>query len=434
MATGDGRSLACNGSVPGAHDRRAIITLTALPGGITAPDRDATRRRLLALAAGSTAALAGCLSGSDDADDPASGDGGESQSDGGVATDPSVGLDLPVADEELQRGASPDAIPAIVDPAFAEDWAGLTVEYVTQVGATEEIEPRLEDNDPVIGIARDEGVRAYPFRVLNWHEIVNDSLGGPLLVTYCPLCRSALTADRRVDGEETVFGVSGLLFRDALVMYDEATDSLWSQLAARAIQGQMTGASLDLEAATITSWGAWREDHPETVVLLPPPESDTVVESRETRNYDRNPYDDYQDDNDEIGLGDGGFDDDRLPAKTEVIGIANDSVARAYARGTLVEVGLVEDSVGGLPVVVTTTADGTPVAWVRRVDGEALSFSIADESHIRAGGSRWTRASGIAVDGPHEGQQLDQANAISPLFWFAWLDLHPDSELHGHEG
>jgi hypothetical protein len=404
-----------------------------------------TRRRALVLGVGGVGALAGCLSGSD-SDDRSGGEEGpenatpETQSqEGEVATDPAAGLDLPVDDSELQRGAGEDAIPAIVDPVFEADWSGLSVEFTDRFGGRQTIEPRLEPDDPVIGVARDGEARAYPFRVLNWHEIVNDEFGGPLLVTYCPLCRSAVTAMRRVDGEETVFGVSGLLYRNALVMYDEATDSLWSQLAARAIQGPMTGESLDLEQATVTTWGAWQEDHPETVVLRPPPESDTVLstdpdavsENSGTRNYTANPYAGYEDTED-IGLG-GEFDDDRLHPKAEVIGIAHEDVARAYSATTLETEGVVEDTIGGLPVVVTTTADGTPVAWVREVDGTVLSFSRADDSHLAAGGSRWRRSTGVAVDGPHEGTQLAQANAVSALFWFAWLDIHPESDLYGHE-
>ena len=399
------------------------------------PDRPGlTRRRLLALGTAGVAALAGCLS---DADSNGESDSSQEPGnvtatrDGGVATGPAAALDLPVGDGELQRGAGEDAIPAIVDPIFKPDWSGVTVEYTDPFSGQQTIEPRLAPADTVIGVTRDGEARAYPFRVLNWHEIVNDQFGGPLLVTYCPLCRSAVTAKRRVNGEVTVFGVSGLLYRNALVMYDEATDSLWSQLAARAIKGPMTGESLDLEQTTITTWETWQADHPETEVLRPPPESSTVVGEGATRNYNRNPYQDYGETS-RTGLA-GEFDGDRLDGKAEVIGIANNGVARAYPAATLESEGVVEDSVGGLPVVVTTTADGTPVAWVREVDGEVLSVS-GDGSHLLAGGSRWRRTTGVAVDGPYEGRRLAQANAISSQFWFAWLDIHPDSELYTGDG
>jgi len=393
---------------------------------------------MLALGTAGVATLAGCLSDSDSesnsSQEPESRPEPENVTitqDGGVATGPAAALDLPVEDSQLQRGAGEDAIPAIVDPVFRRDWSGLTVEYTDPFNGQQTIEPRLDPDDTVVGVTRDGEARAYPFRVLNWHEIVNDEFGGPLLVTYCPLCRSAVTAARRVDGEATVFGVSGLLYRNALVMYDEATDSLWSQLAARAIQGPMTGESLDLEQTTITTWETWQAEHPGTVVLRPPPESSTVVGTDATRNYNDNPYEDYNETS-RTGLA-GDFDGGRLDAKAEVIGIANNGVARAYPASTLESEGVVEDSVGGLPVVVTTTAEGTPVAWVREVDGEVLSFS-GDGSHLSAGGSRWRRTTGVAVDGPYKGRQLAQANAISSHFWFAWLDIHPDSELYTGDG
>ena len=405
------------------------------------PDRPGlTRRRLLALGTAGVAALAGCLSDSDPGDGTNSSQGPDSEptpnpgnttTTRDVATDPAAALDLPVDDSQLQRGAGEDAIPAIVDPVFEADWSGVTVEYTDPFSGQQTIEPRLDPDDTVVGVTRDGEARAYPFRVLNWHEIVNDEFAGPLLVTYCPLCRSAVTAARRVEGEATVFGVSGLLYRNALVMYDEATDSLWSQLAARAIQGPMTGESLDLERTTITSWETWQADHPGTEVLRPPPESSTVVGDNATRNYNSNPYEDY-DETSRTGLA-GDFEGGRLDAKAEVIGIANNGVARAYPAATLESEGVVEDSVGGLPVVVTTTADGTPVAWVREVDGAVLSFS-GDGAHLSAGGSRWRRTTGVAVDGPYEGRQLAQANAISPHFWFAWLDIHPESELYTGDG
>jgi len=118
--------------------------------------------------------------------------------DGSVASGESS-LEFPVPRSEITRGAPKDAIPAIVDLEFGADWSELTVDGVGFQGAT--IEPRLEPDDRVIGVARDGEARAYPLCVLNRHEVVNDELGGPLLVTYCPLCGSAVTAVRRADGD-----------------------------------------------------------------------------------------------------------------------------------------------------------------------------------------------------------------------------------------
>jgi hypothetical protein len=146
------------------------------------------------------------------------------------------------------------------------------------------------------------------------------------------------------------------------------------------------------------------------------------------RDYTVNPYAGY-DHTDEIGV-DGTCDDDRLHPKTEVVGVTHGDVARAYPTPALEREDVVHDEVGGLPVVVASTADGTPVAYVREVGGEVVRFPAADERHLRAAGTRWRRSTGVAVDGPYQGERLARANEVSPLFWFAWLEFHPDSELY----
>ena len=397
------------------------------------------RRSLLAACCGGVAALAGCGE---------RGDAGAPGDEGSETTTPTAtperrsvnGVDVPVPRSELQRGAARDAIAAIVDPVFGEDWSGISMEVNMNVGSYTS-RPRLSADDRVIGVTRAGEARAYPLKLLVRHEVVNDSFptaeggDGPLLVTYCPLCGSALTAVRRVDGRETTFGVSGLLFRNDLVMYDAATDSFWSQVAATAIRGPRTGETLELVPSTLTTLGEWRETHPETVVLRPPPDSSTVRGSDATRDYGRNPYAGYAESR-EIGVGLSGsdYDDDRLHPKTTVIGVTDGGEAVAYPLSLVQEAGVVNDRVGDLPVVVAATGEGTLVAYVRRVDGEATPFERADESHLRAAGSRWRVADGQAVDGPHEGVTLPRANEVSPLFFFAWKEFNPDTAVHGTAG
>jgi hypothetical protein len=389
-----------------------------------------TRRRCLAcLGAAAAGGLAGCTSLTGDG-----GSGGGTPTNGSATPDGNVSatgsLTIPVPKSELQRGAAKDAIPAIVDPVFAPDWSGLSMEVRGRTGPEYTARPRLSAEDQVIGVVRGGEARAYPLKVLNWHEVVNDSLGGPLLVTYCPLCGSALTARRTVDDEATVFGVSGYLFRNDLVMYDRATESLWSQVAATAIRGQKAGTTLELVPSTLTTWGEWRDAHAGTVVLRPPPESGTVASGSGVREYTKNPYTGY-DDSRRIGIGGDSFEDDRLHPKTTVIGVGNGGESVAYPQPAVQDGSVVNDAVGGLPVVVAATGDGTLVAYERRVDGERLRFERADENHLRAGGSRWRLATGRAVDGSFEGTTLRQANDASPMFFFAWKDFHPETAVYG---
>jgi hypothetical protein len=374
------------------------------------------RRYLQGLAAGAVGLTAGCLDigGSE----TVSGNSTDPVPDATVQTDTTRAAtltdpDLPLSDSDLRRGAPKDGIPAIVDPVFGEDWSDL--EYT------------LADDDRVIGVAVEDAARAYPLSVLNYHEVVNDTFAGPLLVTYCPLCGSGVTAVRRVDGEETVFGVSGFLWQSDLVLYDRKTESLWSQILAKAVRGPKTGTNFALRPSTLTTWGEWRGSHPETQVLLPPPSSGTVNGSV-NRNYDRNPYPGYSD-SERVGIS-GRSDDDRLHPKAWVLGIATDDAARAYPFETISDRGgIVTDRVGDLPVVVATTGDSL-VAYDRRVDGEPLSFERDGETLV-AGGSEWNIVTGNAADGPYEGRTLRQANSRSPMFWFAWADFYPETTIFG---
>jgi hypothetical protein len=197
----------------------------------------------------------------------------------------------------------PTALPAITDPAFDTDWAEVDVDarYRRPTG-----EPALGPGATVVGVEAAGTARAYPLTVLWWHEVVNDDVGGPVLVTYCPLCQSGMVADRLVAGRATRFAVSGQLWRppdlfaaaseadgrsfgvtlgdpDArvrnsgnLLLVDEATGSYWSQLLAQAICGPRVDERLRIRPSTATTWGDWRRTHPDTTVLLPPPYSGTL--------------------------------------------------------------------------------------------------------------------------------------------------------------
>lgn len=406
------------------------------------------RRRLLALAGlGASSALAGCTVGYV----------GDREGVGANGTEPATGpsVELPVPESDLRRSAPRDGIPAITDPAFAPDWSDVAVDF----GSGTTYRPRLADEDLVVGVTREDvatddatdGVvpgRAYPLKLLNWHEVVNDTLGEPLLVTYCPICRSGLVARRTVPSEATgpgsesgvagaptdattAFGVSGLLFRENLVLYDDATGSLWSQILATAISGPRTGETLEALPSTLTTWGAWRERFPDGEVLLPPPLSDTVV-GRVRFDYDFDLVGRARENAAylEERLGDD-YADSRLPKRALVLGVAAGGAARAYPLAELPP-SPVNDRVGGLPVVVTGRR-GSAVAFDRRVDGRALTFERADGGLLRGGGSRWRVETGRAVDGPLEGGSLERVDAHPPLFWFAWLDFHPGSTVWGRD-
>jgi hypothetical protein len=138
----------------------------------------------------------------------------------------------------------------------------------------------------ILGIVVGGRARAYPVAILNWHELVNDTLGGEsILVSFCPLCGTGMIFDRSVAGSVRAFGVSGLLYQSDLLMYDRESESLWSQISAEAVVGPLLGKRLRLLRSRMDNWGNWRRDHPDTSVL-----------SRNTghrRDYSRSPYQGY---------------------------------------------------------------------------------------------------------------------------------------------
>lgn len=400
------------------------------------------RRRYLGwLATGTLAGLTGCGGGlSSPAGSPnptpASVDTA-SPSTPGVAA---AAIELPVPKHHLELAGFKDSIPAITEPSFADDWSDVRLRLQRRDLSPSfefEFEPRLTPETPVIGVARRGTARAYPLGVLNWFEVVNDTFpragdGEPVLVTYCPLCRTGLTADRRVQGEETEFGVSGLLYRDNLVLYDQVTSSLWSQVRAQAIRGPMTGTHLSLLPSTLTTWDEWRADYPDTQVLVPPPISKTVA-GEVVRDVTKSPYGDYANVS-RIGVGPGQVADDRLHPKAIVIGVRAGGVVRAYPLQAVRKAGgVVNDVVGDKPVVVAAAAE-TLVAYDRRVAGQVRTFEPVDSNHMMAAGSRWTIPTGRAVDGPLQGRELTTASAVSAMFWFAWSQFNPDTELWMPEG
>lgn len=175
--------------------------------------------------------------------------------------------------EDIQSGGPPrDGIPALDHPA------STSATHADQI---------LKPKDIVLGVEFGGTAKAYPVRILNWHEVVNDDVGEqPVLISWCPLCGSGVVYDPRVDGQRHSFGVSGRLYKRNLLLYDHETDSLWSQLAGKAVTGPLAGTSLRLLPVTETTWSRWKGEHPATLVLS--------FQTGFQRDYSRDPYRDWQ--------------------------------------------------------------------------------------------------------------------------------------------
>jgi len=169
--------------------------------------------------------------------------------------------------EILSGGPPRDGIPAINDPKFVN---------ISEIND-------LSDTDPVIGIIVNGVAKAYPLRILIWHEIVNDTIGDvPVAVTYCPLCNSSIVFDRRIAGRVLTFGTTGRLRKSDLVMYDRETETWWQQFLGEGIVGELTGTRLKALPARLESFANFKARAPEGQVLVP--------NGRFHRNYGQNPY------------------------------------------------------------------------------------------------------------------------------------------------
>ena len=269
----------------------------------------------------------------------------------------------------IQRGGPPkDGIPAIDHPKFVP--AG---------------QARLAGSDRVLGVTQNGRARAYPVRILNWHEVVNDRFGDrTVTVTYCPLCGTGMAFDTRAGVGSTGFGVSGLLYNSDVLLYDRATQSLWSQILQVAISGPLKGTRMASVPLTHTSWADWRQRHPATEVLS----ADTGF----VRDYNRDPYAGY--DKVQSLMFEVQHRDERFAPKEWVLGIEVDGTHQAYPFSAL----------------------------ARSVDARG---DLQDNVAGRRLRIRYDRAHGTAEAFDAQGRPWPGTMA----FWFAWVAFHPGTEV-----
>ena len=291
-------------------------------------------------------------------------------------------------DRTRSGGPPKDGIPSVDEPSF---WSVS--------GADEFLAP----GDVVFGVAGEEDVKAYPQRILVWHEIANDTVDGdPVSVTYCPLTGTAMGFFRG----ETEFGVSGNLVNSNLVMYDRETDSRWPQVLGTAMSGPFQGQSLTEFPVTWTTWGEWKAAHPETVVLS--------EDTGHVRNYSRDPYGAYNPAQGYYANSNTLFSplsrDDRHHPKDVVVGARPVEGSIAFLKESLRDEGLVTGAVGGATfhAVYDPALD---TAHVYRGDGTDLSYADGQAS---VGGE--TFAPGALP--------LERVIDLDAM-WFAWAGFYP---------
>ena len=271
--------------------------------------------------------------------------------------------------KQIFSGGPPrDGIPAIDQPHFVP---------ASKAGF-------MQSGDRVLGIVINGKARAYPIKILNWHEIVNDIFSGKaLVVTYCPLCGSGIIYDARVNGKRLSFGVSGLLYNSDMLLYDRQTKSLWSQILSKAISGSLRGKSLKIISSSRSRWGLWKKQHPNTDVLS----TNTGFD----RDYKHSPYGNY--DKSSKLYFQVAAKSKKYHPKERVLGISINGKYKSYPFIELARQGQspLNDSFAGKRLSIT--------------------FNAANR----------------------DGIIKDQAGHIIPSinsFWFAWFAFHPDTAVY----
>jgi len=326
--------------------------------------------------------------------------------------------------DELGQSVPRDTILAISDPSFTSI-SNLTVE----------IDPR----EPVIVVEVNGDARAYPLDILLQHEIVNDDIGGvPIVVTFCPLCNSAVAFERTVSGTLREFGISGFLRKSDLVMYDNVSETMWQQVTGEGLVGDDAGTVLKQVPVQTVSFETFTASFEDGLVLDRPdlPEID----------YDAPPYAGYDEEDNQSPFLFYEIPDRRIHVVERVSAVDIGSGPAAYAFSFLNEFPVVNDLLGDTPVAIffddktesafaraasdeRVNTVGSSTMFFRYLDDRVLTFAQQSDGSIidNETGSTWDRF-GLAVSGALQGQELVPV-IHGDHFWFAWSAFKPETRL-----
>jgi hypothetical protein len=326
-------------------------------------------------------------------------------------------------------------------------WGGVAYEGIPALDRVAAVPAReasyLGPDEPVFGVQIGAASRAYPLRILDWHELANDELGGvPIALAYCTLCGSGIVYEARAPGHDRLdFGSSGLLMRSNKLMVDRQTRTLWNQLTGEPVFGALAGPKLRLRplASVVTRWRDWLVRHPDTTVLS--------LETGHDRPYlPGEPYADY------FASPATMFPVARrrseLPEKERIFGVERDGRARAWPLATLLERRVVNDAVGDLALVLVAHGEGI---WVEGSSRRSGPFRYESGGEVRAyrrgarafrtgegrddlvddNGQRWSIEEDALRSGA--GARFERVPGVLS-YWFAWQAFHPQTDLYQPPG
>ncbi|MCK5279584.1 MAG: DUF3179 domain-containing protein, partial [Cyclobacteriaceae bacterium] len=336
----------------------------------------------------------------DDNSTESGGTGGGGTNGGGANGNGTVSPDwLIPLNEVLDGGPGKDGIPALENPE------NKGINQITF----------LSDNDLVVGFQFGDQVRAYPHKILDWHEIINDELNGKkVAITYCPLTGTGIAWSRNINGKTTTFGVSGLLYNSNLIPYDRLTDSNWSQLRLDCVNGQLLGDTIETFHLVETKWKTWKEMFPNSSVVT----SNTGY----GRDYNRYPYGDYKTNNSKL-LFPVTPKDDRLAGKERVLGLILNGKAKVY-RFSLFEkqTKLIHFQFEGKNLIVIGSRNKNfIVAFENNLNGEERTFTAIDEGENIMQDDKGNKYNlfGMITDGVDKGNKLASTTSFMG-YWFSF--------------
>ena len=299
-------------------------------------------------------------------------------------------------------GVVKDGIPALINPT-----------HITPAEAT-----YITDDELVFGVAINGDVRAYPLRVMDWHEMFNDVVGGvPLALAYCTLCASGILFETQLEGRDKpiIFGSSGFLYRSNKLMYDQATNSLWNQFTGRPVVGELTGSGVELKVrpVAITTWKKWLERHPDTKVLS--------LETGFVRDYSPGrPYGEYFDSPElmfpvEVG-------NKSLAPKDYVFALREAGHDKAWSLASFEKMPVINDQVGDLALVLIGNPESRTVRAYRS-GGRKFEAKADRDDLLQADNAIWRIEEERLVS--ESGEELERLPGHI-AFWFAWSGYKPD--------
>lgn len=310
------------------------------------------------------------------------------------------------------------------------DWGGVKVSGIPALDHPATLAASqasyLADSDVVFGVSVNGEHRAYPRRILAWHELAWDKVGdAELTVVYCTLCGTVIPYKSEVGGRLVKFDTSGLLYRSNKLLYDDVSWTLWSSISGEPVAGPMVGTGLRLTplAAVTTTWGEWRALHPDTTVLS--------LDTGFKRDYSEGAaYAGY------FATDDLMFEvaetDSRLPNKAEVLAIRFPSPdgdrALAITAEHLQRNPVFQANFAGRDIVVVTSPDGANRVYA--ASGYRFERTNADGKLVDSTGGTWRATEDLLIPDADPSAGLPRLTAFR-AFWFGWYAQYPDTELIG---